>query len=780
MARYRLIVICCLLLFVAATSASHGQESVDPSFVSRVSQAVNRQDIGALRALTQNGISNDYAWAAKGRSLVAPDRPWQVKPLEIPWISEPAKKRYVNVSKYHPCESTSDHIYPLVSTDSGLRLGREIPETDTTGFRIRDHKLAVRFDLPNRRAHITDRIRVEQSRLPFALVRLNSIYQVAAISRDGAPVEFRQAGGIVAIKPMDAAEAVYDLKYSGKIGEGPEDYILPNHAGLTAYWYAHTGRLPATHEVAITVPRGWAAIGQGELLGKTVGETETTTSYQNRVPVCYFTIAAGKYTVTTRKLNGINVSAWLLRPDSARANEAIDTAAGAIDWFSRNFSPYPYTSYAVVESDVFPAALECYSFTLSAANYIPLAVVHEVAHTWWGGIVPNTYTRSLWNESFAEYSDGLYGRVNEKPGLHEFNARVMGAMIPMLTGTTLATAHDAMDMKESIIGYGKGSVVLENLERLLGRQKMIEAMQQFVKDHKVGEDAEWQDFIRAVTAVAGDDWAAFFPPWLNRADLPNLRLAEVRAEKLNGKFVVSGKVLQRSPAFWISLPLVVESAGGSRTDWIPVKGTEAAFRFETTHAPRAVWLDPQRESLRAMRTGPPPPTLLKFHTATGPILAVYATGGSEAEVRASKSAASAVTLVNPSLKVNVKADRSVTESDLKRSSVIFLGKPSNLRIPASWRDKLPLRYTDSAILDSATGLTTSGRDLWGISVQSNPANSRFLMVHAGSTSPQALRGFRFQDSLTPTESRFIATSTGKLIAARRPASESGEVAYVSP
>ena len=46
-----------------------------------------------------------------------------------------------------------------------------------------------------------------------------------------------------------------------------------------------------------------------------------------------------------------------------------------------------------------------------------IALVHEIAHTWWGGVVPNTYTRTLWNESFAEYSDGLYGRMTDSSGL---------------------------------------------------------------------------------------------------------------------------------------------------------------------------------------------------------------------------------------------------------------------------------------------------------------------------------------------------------------------------
>src|SRR5437660_11060171 len=145
------------------------------------------------------------------------------------------------------------------------------------------------------------------------------------------------------------------MSYHGLIAGSSEDYIQPNQAGLTSYWYPHTGRLPATHDVTITVPHGWSAIGQGEPGEKTVTPTTATFSWSNKLPVCYFTVAAGKYSVTTRQIGGIAVSAYLLHRDSRRAQAAIQTASGALQWFSKNFGPFPYKRYAVVETDVFPA-----------------------------------------------------------------------------------------------------------------------------------------------------------------------------------------------------------------------------------------------------------------------------------------------------------------------------------------------------------------------------------------------------------------------------------------
>jgi hypothetical protein len=162
------------------------------------------------------------------------------------------------------------------------------------------------------------------------------------------------------------------------------------------------------------------------------------------------------------------------------------------------------------------------------------------------------------------------------------------------------------------------------------------------------------------------------------------------------------------------------------------------------------------------------------------LLVVYATGGSASEKAAAKAGASAVREINSYAKLRIKPDSAVSVTDLDRSSVALIGKADNLRIPAIWKSKLPLRYTQSTIRDAATGLTSTGTDLWGISIGTHPSNPKWILVHTASTSPQALRGFRFQDNLPPTESRIIATSTGKLVAARRSAAESGNVAYVSP
>src|SRR5262249_41521102 len=49
-------------------------------------------------------------------------------------------------SDFHTCESIGDHVHSIVKTADGLRFGPEIMESDTSGFRVRDHDLHVKFE----------------------------------------------------------------------------------------------------------------------------------------------------------------------------------------------------------------------------------------------------------------------------------------------------------------------------------------------------------------------------------------------------------------------------------------------------------------------------------------------------------------------------------------------------------------------------------------------------------------------------------------------------------
>src|SRR5258708_6689380 len=64
---------------------------------------------------------------------------------------------------FHTCESIGDHIHPIVNTSEGPRFGPEIKETETGGFRVRDHSMTVKYDLPKAGCKITDDVTIERT-----------------------------------------------------------------------------------------------------------------------------------------------------------------------------------------------------------------------------------------------------------------------------------------------------------------------------------------------------------------------------------------------------------------------------------------------------------------------------------------------------------------------------------------------------------------------------------------------------------------------------------------
>jgi len=770
-----------LLLPFAPAFARATDSRVNAAFLSRLATAANKGDVESLKVLTLPEAQADFRWTVEPTGMFGKRRPWQVKQLELPGFEERESGVFVAFTRYNFCESTGDHLYRVAFTPSGPRLREEIPETETGGYRVRDHKLTVRFDIPRCRVFLTDRVTIERqaNAMPAVILRINAIYTVTAVKREGKPVPFRQAGGFLAIRPPDADRATYDLAYHGTVRNSDEDFILRNEAALTSYWYPHTARLPATSEVRIDVPRGWTAIGQGEFLGKSAAGRRVIFAWKNRLPVCYLTVAAGRYAVTTRNIGGIRVSAYLLRPNARRARAAIETAGRAIRWFSKQFSSYPYSRYAVVESNVFPPALECYSFTLAGRSMIPMAIPHEVAHTWWGGLVPNTYTRTLWNESFAEYSDGLYGRKTGALGMREYSPRMVAMLGPLFSQASLIEARNVMDPGHVAIGYGKGGLVLETLERLLGAETMLACMRRFLARHRPGEAAEWQDFVDAVAETAGAEWRDFFPPWLTRTDLPDLRLKDVKTDREGGRRFVTGIIAQNEPAFWLRVPLVVRTEEGETRREIAVKSAAVPFRIEVDANPLQIALDPRNEALRAIFKQEPP-SLLALQTSGAPLLVVYATGGTPEENAAVKTVASTQTRgLFPFAAITVKADTEVSEAGLSAANVLLLGRPENFRgLPNAWRDALPLRCAGEEIVIGEK--RWKGRDLWGFAILAHPSRPKGLLAHAVGVSPEAIRNFLYQGDLDAQKGLFIVRGMGKSVAAQSSANPDPTVAPLTP
>ena len=616
-------------------AAQQVSEETFAGILAQATKAVNSRHIEELKPLTADGTAGAFAWVPTAHET------WEGAALPLPpadpnanpgAVAAPAETLAV-FHAWHSCQSDGDHVHRLVHSALGWRLGPEIPETETLGFRVLNHDLNVTFDLPRKDATLTDTIQVERTadRAPaFGLLRISHDFHIHAMTLGDAagktPVAFRQAGGVLAFAPPAERKFALTLRYTGHLDNRLSDYIRTNEAVLCSYWYPHIGRLPAQTTVTVTTPPEWKAIAQGEVIHQARNpDGSAAVTFRNEVPNCFYTLDVGLYTITTRRVKERNLSVYQLKPNPALAQACLDKLAAAMDYYERSFAPYPFTRYAVVETQgAFSGALEAYSFSTYGPNTLPDLIPHELSHTWWGGITPCTYTHSMWDEAFAEYSDDLFTRSRQTTFPNP--ARISPAAGRLLAerrkkaeayaAIPVAQAFDTEDDRHTAAGYEKGHEVLRMLETQLGQPVMLRCMRLFFTDHPKGEAAEWPEFEAAVQKATGRDYRWFFAEWLERTGVPTLALDHTTFHKDADGYVVETDVVQDGNPYRLALPVQLETAGGPPLQVTKeIDGATTHLVFHVGAAPTRLRLDPRGDVPFAPPVGSPAsadPTLFVF------------------------------------------------------------------------------------------------------------------------------------------------------------------------
>jgi hypothetical protein len=583
--------------------------------VERAAKAANTHDAAALAPFTVGEPKRLLPWLAEtttpkweGSLLALPETPNHRSTIENRKSKIENPLRFLAVfHAWHTCESDGDHVHWLENTERGWRIGAEILETETGGFRVRDHDLHVRIEPTKKLATISDSVRIERlhtERPAFCLLRLSQDFRVTKVTRDtpeGEAVPFQQAGGVLLFTPPEEKKFTLSLKYAGVVNHRGSDYILNDEATLNSYWVPHIARLPATATVTATVPAHWTPLATGErILAKPATGATRTVTFRNDIPICYYTLTAGKYVLTTRTLRGKTLSAYMRTADSALATKSLDILERAMTFFERNFGPFPYSSYTLVETrGAFGGALESYSFATFGPFTMPGTVAHELAHTWWGGLIPCTYTRSMWNESFADYSDELFQRLTNATGRlqrppPDVRLKALRRNATAYNAFPMTLAHDTSDGRQVAVGYGKGALVLRVLEEEIGLDTMLQSIREFLSSHKRGEAAEWPDFEAAVNKVAGKDYRWFFAQWAERTGMPAIRLANVEAWNTGNGIIVEADIVQSGTPYRLKVPVLLETSSGADVrDTVIAQGARTRFRLRASSLPTQLVLDPE-------------------------------------------------------------------------------------------------------------------------------------------------------------------------------------------
>lgn len=559
---------------------------------------------GNVRALRELGEKPDtihwHIWLREHDRL--PN--WSVDRFPAPKGYGKPSEWWIIFHKFQLVEELCDRVHPIVQTPNGWRLGAEVPEGVETPFRIEQHDIEIWFEPKSRSARFRNAFTVRRTAPDdrALLMRLNAPYKVKSAKLGGKSIPLLlfegesqpqpptqgawmgRAGGLLWLQSDQPLpdQLQIEIEYEGTVWFLPNDRISEKYALLCSYWYPHIGRLPARHRVTMHVPPDWIAIGQGELQGEERTESEYRATWQNDLPVCFFSVVAGPFQIgaeTRSQRSNRLIRVYQLRIEKSRAEQIARKVAQGMDFFEQHFTPFPYSHYYVVETPDFGfSGLEAYSFTFLDPAISLWACTHELAHSWWGGIVPNTYLNSIWNESMTQYSDSV---LFQNDADHTLS---MGAA-SISTGRTVPVgrANVPRDTVMALAGYLRGAYVLRMLEYEIGRDKMLEAMRLFARK-RAGQASEWNHFLQAVNEATGDDYRWFFRQWIDSAEAPTVEIQPLQ-QRANGdrwQLTIRLKQSGTSQPYRLRIPIQLKGAGGeSQLEIVPLQSASGEFRFTT-------------------------------------------------------------------------------------------------------------------------------------------------------------------------------------------------------
>ncbi|MFI6846203.1 M1 family metallopeptidase [Kitasatospora sp. NPDC050467] len=269
--------------------------------------------------------------------------------------------------------------------------------------------------------------------------------------------------------------------------------------GESFYTLAADFTVVLDHPAALGVP----ATGSSSDSPGASGRTVTTATARK---VRDFAWAAGPFgTVSGVSADGVTVNVHTAAGVAAAdALAMLATAESALDAHGRAFGAYPYPELdAVLDNDLWFSGMEYPGFVLDRVN--TTALVHEIAHQWWYGIVGDDQYRQPWlDESFAEYATDLAGG---RDGADCWSAVVWSSPQERITnGMAYWDEHPA---RYGVVVYDYGACALHDLRRLLGADAMARLLRDYVREHRYGVSST-PAFASAAQAATAEDLTPFW------------------------------------------------------------------------------------------------------------------------------------------------------------------------------------------------------------------------------------------------------------------------------
>lgn len=279
----------------------------------------------------------------------------------------------------------------------------------------------------------------------------------------------------------------------------------------------------ATYDVAVTVPEGLVAVGNGDLVGSATAGGWTTWEWSSREPMASYLVTAsvGNYELRqTTTPGGLPLIDAIDRDLAPAASAGLAQTAEMIALFESEFGPYPFSSYgAIVDDDSVGYALETQTRPIYSTRASEGTVAHELAHQWMGNSVSPARWQDIWlNEGWASYAEWLWSEHDGRTTAAENFADVMAIPADNAFWRTVVADPGPLGLFAGAV-YDRGAATLYALRQEIGADAFGALSREWPARYK-DSAATTDDFQALAEELSGQDLEEFFDVWVWTAGKP--------------------------------------------------------------------------------------------------------------------------------------------------------------------------------------------------------------------------------------------------------------------